>query len=36
VLGVFESGERDVNDVWWFGLLSGIALIAPAFWTSGQ
>jgi uncharacterized membrane protein HdeD (DUF308 family) len=28
--------ERDANDVWWFGLLSGIAMIVLAFWTSGQ
>jgi len=29
-------GERDVNEFWWFGLISGVALVVLAFWTSGQ
>ena len=29
-------GERDVNELWWFGLISGIAMIMLAFWTGGQ
>jgi uncharacterized membrane protein HdeD (DUF308 family) len=28
--------EREVNDLWWFGLIAGIALIILAFWTDGQ
>jgi uncharacterized membrane protein HdeD (DUF308 family) len=28
--------EREANDLWWFGLVSGIAMIALAFWTAGQ
>jgi uncharacterized membrane protein HdeD (DUF308 family) len=28
--------QRDTNDAWWVGLLSGIAMIVVAFWTSGQ
>jgi uncharacterized membrane protein HdeD (DUF308 family) len=28
--------ERDTNDLWWFGLISGIAMIVLAFWTGGQ
>ena len=29
-------GEREVNQLWWLGLISGIAMIVLAFWTSGQ
>jgi uncharacterized membrane protein HdeD (DUF308 family) len=28
--------DRDTNDLWWFGLISGIAMIILAFWTGGQ
>ena len=28
--------ERDSNDLWWLGLISGIAMIIVAFWTAGQ
>ena len=29
-------GDRDTNELWWFGLISGIAMIVLAFWTGGQ
>jgi len=29
-------GEREVNQLWWFGLMSGVAMIVLAFWTGGQ
>jgi len=28
--------DRPVNELWWLGLISGIALVILAFWTSGQ
>jgi uncharacterized membrane protein HdeD (DUF308 family) len=28
--------ERGTSAVWWLGLISGIAMVALAFWTSGQ
>ena len=28
--------ERDGNDLWWLGLISGIAMVIVAFWTAGQ
>jgi hypothetical protein len=28
--------ERDTNELWWFGLISGIAMLIVAFWTGGQ
>jgi uncharacterized membrane protein HdeD (DUF308 family) len=40
LVGVFWVVEafaaRDTNDLWWFGLISGIAMIILAFWTGGQ
>ena len=40
VVGTFwiiqAFGERDVNPLWWFGLISGVAIIVLAFWTGGQ
>jgi uncharacterized membrane protein HdeD (DUF308 family) len=40
VVGVFwlieAFAERGANDLWWFGLIAGIAMIVLAFWTSGQ
>ena len=29
-------GERDINPLWWFGLISGVAMVVLAFWTGGQ
>jgi uncharacterized membrane protein HdeD (DUF308 family) len=29
-------GERELNELWWFGLISGVAMIVLAFWTGGQ
>jgi uncharacterized membrane protein HdeD (DUF308 family) len=28
--------ERDANELWWFGLIAGVAMIIVAFWTAGQ
>jgi uncharacterized membrane protein HdeD (DUF308 family) len=40
LVGVFwlvqAFAERDANDLWWFGLISGVAMIILAFWTGGQ
>jgi uncharacterized membrane protein HdeD (DUF308 family) len=27
---------RDVSDLWWLGLLSGVLMVVVAFWTAGQ
>ena len=27
---------RDVNPIWWLGLITGVAMLILAFWTSGQ
>jgi uncharacterized membrane protein HdeD (DUF308 family) len=29
-------GERDINQLWWFGLISGVAMLVLAFWIDGQ
>ena len=29
-------GERGMNELWWFGLISGVAMVVLAFWTGGQ
>ncbi len=29
-------GEREINPLWLFGLISGVAMIVLAFWTGGQ
>jgi uncharacterized membrane protein HdeD (DUF308 family) len=40
LVGIFwlveAFADRDVNELWWFGLISGIAMIILAFWTGGQ
>jgi uncharacterized membrane protein HdeD (DUF308 family) len=40
LVGVFwlveAFAERDTNELWWFGLISGVAMIILAFWTGGQ
>jgi uncharacterized membrane protein HdeD (DUF308 family) len=37
IFWVLEAfAERDTNDLWWFGLISGVAMIILAFWTGGQ
>jgi uncharacterized membrane protein HdeD (DUF308 family) len=40
LVGVFWVVEafatREVNDLWWFGLIAGILMIILAFWTGGQ
>jgi uncharacterized membrane protein HdeD (DUF308 family) len=40
LIGVFWTiealAERDVNPLWWVGLVSGIALVILGFWTAGQ
>ena len=40
IVGLFwilqAFAEREINEFWWFGLISGIALIVLAFWTGGQ
>jgi uncharacterized membrane protein HdeD (DUF308 family) len=28
--------DRDVNELWWLGLIAGILMIILAFWTGGQ
>jgi uncharacterized membrane protein HdeD (DUF308 family) len=33
-LGAFA--ERQTNELWWLGLLSGILMLVLAFWTGGQ
>jgi uncharacterized membrane protein HdeD (DUF308 family) len=40
LVGVFwviqAFATREVNDLWWFGLIAGILMIILAFWTGGQ
>ena len=34
---IFQAfAERDHNDLWWLGLVSGVLMLIIAFWTSGQ
>ena len=28
--------DRDINDLWWLGLIAGILMVILAFWTGGQ
>jgi uncharacterized membrane protein HdeD (DUF308 family) len=40
LVGIFwlveAFAERETNELWWFGLISGVAMIILAFWTGGQ
>jgi uncharacterized membrane protein HdeD (DUF308 family) len=40
LVGIFwiiqAFGERDMNEIWWLGLVAGGLMIVLAFWTSGQ
>jgi uncharacterized membrane protein HdeD (DUF308 family) len=40
VIGVFWTIqaliERDLNPLWWVGLITGIAMVILGFWTAGQ
>jgi uncharacterized membrane protein HdeD (DUF308 family) len=40
IVGVFwliqALASREVNELWWIGLISGIAMVILAFWTGGQ
>jgi uncharacterized membrane protein HdeD (DUF308 family) len=40
VVGVFwliqAFQAKETNDLWWVGLVSGMAMIILAFWTGGQ
>jgi uncharacterized membrane protein HdeD (DUF308 family) len=40
LVGIFwiveAFAERDANELWWFGLIAGVAMIIIAFWTGGQ
>jgi uncharacterized membrane protein HdeD (DUF308 family) len=40
LVGVFwviqAFAAREVNELWWFGLIAGILMIILAFWTGGQ
>ena len=40
LIGIFWAIEamatREVNDLWWLGLIGGILMVILAFWTAGQ
>lgn len=40
IIGIFWIIEalaaRELNDLWWFGLIAGIFMVVIAFWTAGQ
>jgi hypothetical protein len=40
LVGVFwliqAFASREINELWWIGLITGIAMIVLAFWTGGQ
>jgi uncharacterized membrane protein HdeD (DUF308 family) len=33
---IHAFAERELNELWWLGLIAGIAMLVLAFWTSGQ
>jgi hypothetical protein len=33
---ILAFASRDVNELWWMGLLAGILMLILAFWTGGQ
>jgi uncharacterized membrane protein HdeD (DUF308 family) len=40
LVGIFwiveAFAEREANELWWFGLIAGVAMVIVAFWTGGQ
>lgn len=40
IVGVFwivgAFAERELNELWWLGLIAGILMVVLAFWTAGQ
>jgi uncharacterized membrane protein HdeD (DUF308 family) len=37
IFWIFQAfAEREANELWWFGLIAGVAMIIVAFWTGGQ
>jgi uncharacterized membrane protein HdeD (DUF308 family) len=33
---IVAFASREVNELWWFGLIAGILMVILAFWTGGQ
>ena len=40
IVGTFWTlgalADREINDLWWLGLITGLLMVILAFWTSGQ